>query len=102
MSNSIRTIPDLTVGTTAVPLVPESNAGGQGSPHKWASCSIQNNSTVGGGQIVYVGDSLVSPTRKSAALTPGQSYSISGSAVDPSLIYVVASAAGATVSPSGS
>lgn len=100
MSNSIRTIPDLTVGTTAVPLVPEDNAGGQGSRHKWASCSIQNNST--SGQIVYVGDSLVSSTRKSAALTPGQSYSISGSAVDPSLIYVVASAAAATVSPSGS
>lgn len=98
MSNSIRTIPDIAVTTTRQPCLPEANAGGQGSVHKWASVSIQNT---GGTGNVYVGDSLVTTTRKSAVITPGQSYSISGSAVDPSLIYLVTDTA-ATASVSGS
>lgn len=100
MSNSIRTIPDLTVGTTAVPLTPQNNPNGKGSFHKWASVAIQNNSATA--INVYVGDSLVSTSRKSAFLAQGQTYSISGSAIDPSLIYVLADAPGAIVSASGS
>lgn len=98
MSNSIRTIPDIAVTGTPVPLKPQSNPGGKGSVSKWASVAIQNTGATGN---IYVGDSLVSLTRKSAVLAPGQTYSVSGSAIDPSLIYVMSDTT-ATASASGS
>lgn len=99
MSNAIKTIPDITATTTPVSLLPQNNVGGKGSTHKWASVAIQNNDAT---NSVYVGDSLVSSSRKSAVLTPGQTYSISGSAVDPSLIFVMSNTGTAIVSASGS
>jgi|SRR5882757_685388 len=97
MSASVITIPDITVTATPVSLLPQNNVGGHGSVHKWGVVSIQNN----GAGVVYVGDSLVSATRKAAQLAAGQSWSITGSAIDPSLIFVM-STAGSTVSASGS
>jgi len=93
MSNAIKTIPALTVGTTAIPLT-------TGKFHKWASVSLQADSANSG--IVYVGDSLVSATRYSRALSAGDWYSLAGSSVDPTLVYVVASAAAQIVHGSGS
>lgn len=97
MSHAIKTLPDIVVTNIASGVIAQNNAGGKGSTHKWHSVTIQNNGTTGN---LYVGDSLVSPTRKAAQLAPGQSYAIIGSAVDPSLIFLVADTT-ATASISG-
>jgi hypothetical protein len=89
MSHAIKTLPDIAVGTTPVQVKTPNNPGGIGSTSKWHSVTVQNN----GAGTLYVGDSLVSATRKAAALATGQSYAIVGSAVDPAFVWLVASAA---------
>jgi hypothetical protein len=93
MANAIKTLPQITVGTTAVPLSTSTSS-------KWASVSIQADSANSG--KVYVGDSLVSTTRYSRVLNASDWFTISGSAIDPSKVYVLGSAAAQIVHPSGS
>lgn len=90
MSHAIKTLPDIAVTAVAAPILPQNNLGGKGSTHKWHSVTVQNT----GSTVLYVGDSLVSPTRKAASLPAGASYAIIGSAVDPSLIYLVSDTTG--------
>jgi len=85
MSHAIKTLPDIAVTATPVAIRTQNNAGGKGSTSKWHSVTVQNTGT----GTLFVGDSLVSTTRKAASLPAGASYAIIGSAVDPSLIYLV-------------
>lgn len=92
MADAIITIPDITVPDMtnlepAIPLLPNT-PGHKGSYHKWSSVSVMASSANGTGKV-WIGDSLVSQSRHSAVLSAGQSYSISGSAIDPSLIFVL-------------
>lgn len=100
MSNNLKTLPAVTVGATAVQITP--TAMQSQNYHKWASVSIQSDPTNASGSVVYVGDSLVSTTRYSRALNPGDWWTISGSAIDVNRIYVVGSTTGLIVHPSGS
>ena len=90
--SALKTIAALTVGTTPVQLLNSTHS-------KWASVSIQADPTNTG--TVFVGDSLVSTTRYSRVLNAGDWITISGSAVDPSKVYVLGSAAGQVVHGSG-
>jgi hypothetical protein len=105
MSNNIKTLPALTVGTTALQIASGTN-GSSGNAitsenwHKWASVSIQADPANTG--TVFVGDSLISATRYSRELQPGDWYTIAGSAVDINKVWVLGSAAGQVVHPSGS
>jgi len=105
MSNNVKTLPALTVGATALQIANGVN-GSSGNPitgenwHKWASVSIQADPSNTG--TVYVGDSLVSTTRYSRELQPGDWYTVAGSAIDINKVWVVGSAAGQVVHPSGS
>jgi hypothetical protein len=89
---AIKTLPALTVGTTATQLTNSTHS-------KWASVSIQADPANSG--QVFVGDSLVSTTRYSRVLNAGDWFTVSGSAMDPSKIYVLGSAASQVVHPSG-
>lgn len=106
MSNAIKTLPALTVGTTALQIAAGYTNPGSGNTyttekwHKWASVSIQADPANSG--TVYVGDSTLSSTRYSRELQPGDWYTIAGSAVDVNKIYVLGSASGQIVHPSGS
>lgn len=105
MSNNIKTLPALTVGATALQIAHGTN-GSSGNAittenwHKWASVSIQADPANSG--TVYVGDSLVSTTRYSRVLNPGDWYTVAGSAIDINKVWVVGSAASQVVHPSGS
>ena len=105
MSNNIKTLPALTVGTTRLQIAAGTN-GSSGNLittenwHKWASVSVQADPANSG--QVYVGDSLVSSTRYSRVLQPGDWYSVAGSAIDINKVWVVGSAAGQVIHPSGS
>jgi hypothetical protein len=99
MSNNIKTLPALTVGTTPLAITNGTALASQ-NWHKWASVSVQADPANTG--IVYVGDSLVSNTRYSRALNPGDWYTVAGSAVDVNRVFVLGSAAGQVVHPSGS
>jgi hypothetical protein len=106
MSNNVKTLPALTVGTTPLQIANGVTNPGSGNLitsenwHKWASISLQADAANSG--IVYVGDSLVSATRYSRALNPGDFFSVAGSAIDINRLYVLGSAAGQIVHPSGS
>lgn len=93
MSNAIKTLPRVVVGTTPVQVTTTLN-------HKWASVSIQADPSNTG--TIYVGDNNVSATRYSRALAAADWFVIAGSAVDPSKVWLVASAAGQNAQPSGS
>lgn len=93
MSNAIKTLPRVVVGTTKVQATTETT-------HKWASVSIQADPSNTG--VIYIGDNNVSATRYSRALAASDWYVIAGSAVDPSKVWMVASAAGQNAQPSGS
>src|ERR1700748_1159377 len=97
MSNNVKTLPALTVGTTALQIASGFTNPGSGKAytsenwHKHASVSIQADPANSG--TVFVGDSQVSSTRFSRVLNPGDWYTVSGSAIDVNKIYVVGSAA---------
>lgn len=92
MSNAVKTLPQVTVGTTPLQIAAAS--------HKWASVSIQADPANTG--KVFVGDVNVSLTRYSRVLNAGDWWSISGSSVDPLNTWVLGSVAGQIVHPSGS
>jgi hypothetical protein len=94
MSNTLKMLPTVTVGTTAVAV--DQRAQGEGI-HKYASISIQADPANTG--KVYVGDNSgnLSTTTYVRVLNAGDWMTIAGSAVDPSRIMVLGSVAGQIV-----
>lgn len=91
MSTQLRDYPQITVGTTAVSIVSATDGNeGNFTPHGGFMIFADPTNT----GTIYVGTSLVSTTRYSAALTAGQSWSITGSAINGNKIYILGSAAG--------
>lgn len=99
MSNNIKTLPQLTVGTSSLKITAGTHFA-QENWHKWASVSVQADPNNTG--VVYIGDSLVSATQYSRVLNPGDWYTVAGSAIDINRVFVLGSAAGQIVHPSGS
>lgn len=92
MPNSPKDLPTLAVTGTPVPLIAFVSNGvvpSNGFSHqRWGlSVSVQNDPNSTG--ILYVGDNTVSTTKYSRALAPGDFYTVTGSAVDPSKVWVV-------------
>jgi hypothetical protein len=100
MSNDLKVLPQVTVGTTAVQITP--SAMQAQNWHKWASVSIQAALTNGG--TVYIGAWLpaVTTTQYSRALSAGDVFIIAGSAIDVNRIGAIASASGQLINVSGS
>ena len=101
MANSPKLLPTLTVGTTAVPLytVTDNGAGNGFNHHKFGlSVSVQSDPLNAG--KIFVGDNTVSITKYSRVLAAGDFYTVSGSAVDPSDVWVISDTAAQTVHPS--
>lgn len=100
MPNSPKDLPTLAVTTTPVPLyvVTDNGTGNGFNHHKFGlSVSVQNDPASTG--ILYVGDNTVSTTKYSRALAPGDFYTVAGSSVEPSRVWVV-SASTSTAHPS--
>lgn len=102
MPNSPKTLPALVVGTSAVPLITVTQNGpvGTGFNHQRWGLSVSVQYDPNGTGVLYVGDNLVSSSRYSRVLQPGDWYTVAGSAVDPSRVFVVASVAAQNVYPS--
>lgn len=104
MSNSLKLLPTITVGTTAVAVDQRSPGSGAGTNyiHKYASISIQADPANTG--VIYVGDNSGTLTNTSYArvLNPGDWMTISGSAVDGSRVMILGSAAGQVLHVSAS
>lgn len=92
MSNTLKMLPTVTVGTTAVAV----DQRGQNF-HKYASVSIQADPANSG--KVYVGDNsgTLSGSSYVRVLNAGDFFTISGSAIDATRIFVLGSAAGQIV-----
>ena len=99
MSNQLWVLAQQTVGTTATTIQPTTD-GNEGNYTSYASVMIQADPSNSG--TLYVGNSLLSTTRYSAALTAGQTWSLSGSAINAGKIYILGSAAGQVAHVSGS
>lgn len=95
MANALAVFLPVTVGVTALTIDPSGV-----NYHKFASVSIQAD-PLNTGQI-YVGNSLLSTTRYARVLNPGDSFTIAGSAIDTTKIFVLGSAAGQIAHPSAS
>lgn len=91
MANQLKTLPQITVGTTAVAIITTAD-GNEGNYAPHASVSVQADPANSG--TLYVGDKFLSTTQYAAALSPGQMYTVAGSAINPNKIYVLGSAAG--------
>lgn len=95
MSNSLKLLPAITVGTTPVAVDQRSQGSATGTLgiHKYASVSIQSDPLNTG--KIYVGDNsgTLSTTNYVRILNPGDWFSVAGSAVDASKMFVVASVA---------
>lgn len=101
MPNTVKTLPAVVVGLTPVPLTTVTpNGAGNGFNHQHFGLSVSVQYDPAGTGILYVGDNLVSSTRYSRALAPGDFYTVAGSAVDPSRVFVVASVAAQNAFPS--
>lgn len=97
MSNQLADYPAITVGTTPVALF-TTTLGNEGNFTPRASVSIQADPANTG--TLYVGTKLMSTTRYAAALTAGQMFTITGSAINGNKIYIMGSAAGQIAHPS--
>lgn len=95
MSNTLKQLPTVTVGTTPVAVDQRSQGSAAGSMgiHKYASVSIQSDPLNTG--KIFVGDNsgTLSTTAYVRILNPGDFFTITGSAVDASRMFVVASIA---------
>lgn len=91
MSNQLAVFPQQTVGTTAT-TISATTDGNEGNFVPREGVMIQADPANTG--TIYVGNSLLSTTRYSAALTAGQSWSMTGSAINANKIYILGSAAG--------
>lgn len=95
MSNSLKQLPTVTVGTTAVAVDQRSQGSATGTLgiHKYASVSLQSDPLNTG--KIYIGDNSGTLTATSYVriLNPGDFFTITGSAVDPSRMMVIASVA---------
>ncbi len=95
MANTVKLLPTLSVTTAPVRL---SVAPASGAAHHWGlSVSVQNDPASAG--KLFVGDATVSTTKYSRVLNAGDYYTVAGSAVDPSTIWVVSDST-ATAHPS--
>jgi hypothetical protein len=96
MSNNLGTYAPVTVGTTAVQIIPAALiTDWQKVPriiHPKASISIQADPSNTG--IIYVGSWLpaVTATQYARALNPGDWFTVAGSASDPGRIGIIGSA----------
>lgn len=101
MPNTVKTLAPVTVGLTPVRISTVTpNGANNGFNHQHFGLSVSVQYDPAGTGIVFVGDNLVSSTRYSRALAPGDFYTVAGSAVDPSRIFVVSDTAGQIVHPS--
>lgn len=103
MPNSTALLPTLTVGTVAIPViafVPNGSSPTNGFAHRRFSLSVSVQSDPANTGTIYVGDSTVSITKYSRALSPGDWYTVQGSAVDPSKLYLVSDVAAQLAHPS--
>ena len=95
MSNTLKQLPTVTVGTTAVLIDQRSQGSATGTLgiHKYASVSVQSDPNNTG--TIYIGDNAnLTTSAYVRALSPGDWFSISGSAVDATKMGAIASAAG--------
>lgn len=99
MSNQLWVLPQQTVGTIAT-TIQSTTVGNEGNFAPHASIAIQADPANSG--TLYVGNSLLSTTRYSAALSPGQMWSMVGSAINPGKIFILGSVAGQVAHVSGS
>jgi hypothetical protein len=99
MSNSLKMLPTITVGTTAVAVDQRSQGSAAGTMgiHKYASVSLQADPANTG--KIFVGDNSgnLSTTTYVRVLNAGDWFSVAGSAVDASKMFVLGSAAGQVV-----
>lgn len=103
MSNAVKTLPAVVVGTSAVtidPVTPNGAVPSNGFTHRHWALSVSIQSDPGNSGLIYVGDNLVSTSRYSRVLNPGEWYTVQGSAVDPNRIYVLSDTAAQVVHPS--
>jgi hypothetical protein len=107
MSNNLKVLPQLTVGATALQVAhgytnPASGNAFTGETfHKWASITIESDPANAAGTLIYIGNSLLTSTKKARTLNPGDWYTVSGSAIDPNKLYVLGSTTGLLVNVSG-
>ena len=97
MSSNLRTLPQITVGSSTPLQILTTVEIGQ-NWHKKESVSLQADPNNSG--VVYVGDAFVSSTQYARVLNPGDWWTLSGSAIDPNRIFVLGSAASQVVHPS--
>lgn len=99
MSNTPKLLPSITVGTTAVAVDQRSPGSGVGSNyiHKYASVQIQADPANSG--KVYVGDNTANFTATNyiRVLNAGDWFTVSGSAIDATKIFVLGSASAQVV-----
>lgn len=97
MSNILADYAQVTVGTTAVQLLP-TTVGNEGNFAPHASISIFADPANAG--TIYIGSSKVSTTRYAAAITASQMWTIAGSALNGGKIWILGSVAGQIAHPS--
>jgi hypothetical protein len=91
---AIKLLPTVTVGTTAVQVDQRTQAS-----RGFQSLSMQADGANSG--VIYVGDSTVTTSLYARALSAGDWMTVTADGVDGSAIYVVGSAAGQILHPSG-